>query len=421
GVNLPSKTFGEILEIERHTPRKTAEEVVALVDENPNHVIVDGRPYAEYHRFNIPGGICCPNGELALRIREIAPDPETTIIVNCAGRTRSILGAQTLIDFGVPNPVYALENGTQGWFLAGLEVEQGADRKYPAAPQSEAERERLRASAKARAEKTGVPFVSANEAADWLSDQTRTTYLLDVRTEEEFAANGLPASRHAPGGQLVQATDQWVGVRGARVIVMDDDMVRAPMVANWLHQLGHQVAVLDGGVSAARTLDLPTAAVATFDPLEEVSPAELGAMLQEVRVQLIDIRPAMVYRAGHIDGARWSLRPRLHTLGLKLDVPVVLVANDTITASLAAERLRELGVAGVRLLAGHADGWRASGLATVQSPNDPPDKDCIDFVFHTHKRHDGDVEAARAYLAWETGLVEKLDAQERGTFRIAAA
>jgi rhodanese-related sulfurtransferase len=129
GVNLPSKTFGEILEIERHTPRKSAEEVAAMSRDGTDHVIVDGRPYAEYEKFNIPGGICCPNGELALRIGEIAPDPNTTIVVNCAGRTRSILGAQTLIDFGVPNPVYALENGTQGWFLAGMQPEKGADRR----------------------------------------------------------------------------------------------------------------------------------------------------------------------------------------------------------------------------------------------------------------------------------------------------
>ena len=93
-------------------------------------VLVDGRPFAEEEERNVPGGICCPNGELALRIAELAPDPETQIIVTCAGRTRSIIGAQTLIDLGVPNRVAALENGTQGWFLAGLELERGASRRY---------------------------------------------------------------------------------------------------------------------------------------------------------------------------------------------------------------------------------------------------------------------------------------------------
>src|SRR5215470_13566075 len=131
GVNVPSKTFGEIVEQRRHTPRLTAQAVAAMRAAGEDFVIVDGRPFAEYSCMNIPGGICCPNGELALRIHDIAPDPATKIVVNCAGRTRSIIGAQTLIDFGVPNEVFALENGTQGWFLAGLELEHGAGRRYP--------------------------------------------------------------------------------------------------------------------------------------------------------------------------------------------------------------------------------------------------------------------------------------------------
>lgn len=103
GVNLPSKTFGELIEIERHTPRITADELVAMQKRGDDMVIVDGRTWAEYQRFNIPGGISCPNGELALRIDAIAPSPTTKIVVNCAGRTRSIIGAQSLINAGLPN------------------------------------------------------------------------------------------------------------------------------------------------------------------------------------------------------------------------------------------------------------------------------------------------------------------------------
>ena len=130
GVNVPSKTFGELVEHEKHTPRITAQELEAMRRAGENFVIVDGRTLAEYRKMNIPGGICCPNGELVLRIGDIVPDPKTKIVVNCAGRTRSIIGAQTLIDFGVANPVVALENGTQGWTLAGLALEHGADRRY---------------------------------------------------------------------------------------------------------------------------------------------------------------------------------------------------------------------------------------------------------------------------------------------------
>ncbi|MGI9479919.1 MAG: rhodanese-like domain-containing protein, partial [Hyphomicrobiaceae bacterium] len=405
GVNLPSKTFGELLEIERHTPRKSPEDVVALAKEKANHVIVDGRPWAEFTKFNIPGGICCPNGELALRIKEIAPDPETTIIVNCAGRTRSILGAQTLIDIGVPNPVYALENGTQGWFLAGLDREEGADRSYPDGPKSPGELEALRARSKERAAATGVPYATAEQAGAWLADSSRTTYLFDVRTHEEFEADGVPGSRHAPGGQLVQATDQWVGVRGARLIVMDNDMIRAPMVANWLHQLGHEVYILEDGVEAARRLTIPMLAPFEPEPLPAMSPVNLAAQLDHH--QLVDLRTAMTYRANHIDGAQWSIRPRFDRLALEPGRPVVLISDSKASAALAAQRLVELGHSDVRQLQGDAAAWRAAGLKMVATPNDPPDSDCIDFLFHTHQRNDGDEAAARAYIAWEIGLVDQ--------------
>ena len=131
GVNVPSKLFGELVEHEYATPRVTVTELARMQTAREDFVLVDGRPFAEYQKMNIPGGICCPNAELPLRIREIVRNPNTKIIVNCAGRTRSILGAQTLINFGVPNPVYALENGTQGWVLADMELERGAARRYP--------------------------------------------------------------------------------------------------------------------------------------------------------------------------------------------------------------------------------------------------------------------------------------------------
>ena len=205
GVNVPSKTFGELVERQRHTPRVTAQELQAMRAAGENMVIVDGRPFAEYRKMNIPDGICCPNGELALRIREPVPDPSTKIVVNCAGRTRSIIGAQLLIDFGVPNPVCALENGTQGWFLAGFDLENGASRRYSDQIKARGMPE-LAARARTLAQSRAVAYVAVGEAHRWLSDPSRTTYVLAVRTAEEVAASGLPGVLHAPGGQLIQAS-----------------------------------------------------------------------------------------------------------------------------------------------------------------------------------------------------------------------
>jgi rhodanese-related sulfurtransferase len=419
GVNVPSKTFGELVEHDRHTPRVTAQDLQAMRASGEDILIVDGRPFTEFQKMNIPGGICCPNGELALRIGGLAPDPKTKIIVNCAGRTRSIIGAQTLIDFGVPNPVFALENGTQGWFLAGLELENGASRRFGLRAGA-ANLDGLQARSRALATARGVAFVTAEQVNRWCADPTRTTYLLDVRTPEEFAAGTAPGFNHAPGGQLVQGTDQWIGTRGARVVLLDDDQVRAPITAQWLRQLGYEACVLEGGMAAAARLGRTARSLPDLpDPLP-ISPPELAERLRGESVLLIDLRSSMNYRSAHIDRAVWSCRPRIVATAADPTKAVVLIADQPGIAALAAIDLREAGFGDVRLLTGGHEAARAAGLPVVATPDSPADGDCIDFLFFTHSRHAGDAVAARQYLAWEIGLIDQLDEQERGAFRLAA-
>lgn len=429
GVNLPSKTFGELIEIERHTPRITADELVAMQKRGDDMVIVDGRTWAEYQRFNIPGGISCPNGELALRIDAIAPSPKTKIVVNCAGRTRSIIGAQTLIDLGVPNEVVALENGTQGWFLAGYEVERGAKLKYPEVSATGAALAARRERAAAHAKKHGVGTVGAADVCAWLGDRMRTTYLLDVRTAEEVAARPFHGFEHAPGGQLQQATDLWVGVKGARLVLADGDAIRAPMVAAWLRQLGHEAYVLQpsanteeiaAAIPADRAPRGPDALTGRAKQLRTTTDVDLAALARSGGV-VLDLRSSQAFRDGHIPGSVWSIRPRLAQAVAKGGSPVVLVADRPEVAAAAGLDLADLGIRDVSILAGGLQGWRSQGRAVETSPDTPADRDRIDFMFHTHQRHDGNVEAARAYLAWEIDLVARLDEQERGTFRIAGA
>ena len=422
GVNVPSKVFGELVEHQRHTPRISAHDLASMRAADEDFVIVDGRPFAEFRNMNIPGGICCPNGELVLRIGDIAPDPKTKIVVNCAGRTRSIIGAQTLIDFGVPNPVFALENGTQGWFLAGLELERGASRRYPDAVGA-ADLAALRSRARRVAEACGAPFVAPRTAHAWLGDEARTTFLFDVRTAQEFAADGLAGFVHAPGGQVVQATDQWVGVKGARIVLFDRELVRAPVIAGWLRQLGHEACVLDDA-DAAAALDWRRAAD-TFEPPapRPITVQETAAGLRAGAVEVLDLRPGMAYRKGHMAGAAWAIRPGI--AGARIDAArnsartVVLVADEPAVAALAAIDLAEAGSNDVRVMTGGYQAWCEAGLPVEASPDRPADSDCIDFLFFTHGRHDGNAEAARQYLAWETGLLGQLDAQERGVFRVA--
>ena len=413
GVNVPSKLFGELVEHEYHTPRVTVTELARMKAANEDFVIVDGRPYAEYNKMNIPGGICCPNAELPYRIGEIVTNPNTKIIVNCAGRTRSIMGAQTLINFGVSNPVYALENGTQGWVLADMELERGASRRYPERV-SESELPRLKARAQALMTRHGVRTVSAADVAAWTREPDRTTYLLDVRTPEEFAAGSLPGAVHAPGGQLVQATDQWVGIRNARIVLADSEGVRAPVVASWLKQLGCDAYVLEGGVGAS--LGVAASKAPDLPELARVSPEDLKRRQAKGAI-VLDLRESMAFRKGHIPGSRWSIRSRIVDDARNAGAGIVLVA-DAPAARLAAIDLIESGAKDIGILEGGFNAWTAAGYPSESSPDAPPDSECIDYLFFVHDRHAGNRAAMQQYLSWETGLIAQLSAEDRKLFRV---
>jgi rhodanese-related sulfurtransferase len=419
GVNLPSKTFGELAEEVYHTPRVSADQLAEMLARNDKVVVLDGRPVSEFHKMNIPSATCCPNGELAYRVRQLVPDTTTPIVINCAGRTRSIIGAQTLINLGLPNPVYALENGTQGWYLNDHVLEHGGTRRYA----DDSGNTDLRPAAKALAARFDVPVVTAPTVQQWAAeaaDTGRSLFLCDVRTPEEFAAGSLPGAQHTPGGQLMQAGDQYVGVRGARLVLFDNDGVRAPTIASWLRQMGHDASVLEGGLASG--LSLAPAKAPAAPPLATIDAQALAARLEKNDVAVIDLRGSMPFRAGHIAQARWSIRPRLAADVKNETRQLVLVADDAALAAwTAASELANLPAPLPLLLQGGMAAWRAAGLPLEATPALPADADCIDYLFFVHDRHDGNKEAARRYLAWETGLVAQLDAQEKAAFRLPAA
>jgi rhodanese-related sulfurtransferase len=245
-VNSYAKAFGELVESRRHTPSLSAGEVARLIAAKANIAILDVRRFDEYATMNIPGSVSVPGGELVLRARRAAPDPETAIIVNCAGRTRSIIGTQSLINAGVPNKVLALRNGTIGWTLARQELEHGAGRRGGIGASEDA-----KANARDVAYRAGVRHVGIAEMAALEAQTHRTLYRFDVRDGEEYAAGHIPGFRHYPGGQLVQEIDMAAPVRGARILLTDNRGIRADMTASWLAQMGWEAYVLDGGYDRA--------------------------------------------------------------------------------------------------------------------------------------------------------------------------
>ena len=413
GVNVPSKLFGKLVEHEYGTPRISARDLLDMKARGEPFLLLDGRPLGEHHRMTIPGSTCCPNAELPYRFASMVRDPQAKIVVNCAGRTRSILGAQTLINFGVPNPVYALENGTQGWRLADLDLEYGSSRKYPDTL-DEAALPAQQAAARALRARFSIEMASVPMVEEWLRNAHRTTYVCDIRTPEEFAAGSLPGAVHAPGGQLVQATDQWIGVRNSRIVLADSgEHVRAPVIASWLMQLGYDAWVLEGGVQSG--LVVPPSHPPALPEVATITPQALNERL--AACALFDLRSSMQFRKRHIRGSRWSIRPRIIADIGNVDRPVVLVADEDV-ARLAAIDLRAAGVRTVWRLAGGVEAWAAQGYPTESTPGVPPDGECIDYLFFVHDRHAGNREAMRQYLAWETGLIGQLSPEDRELFRV---
>lgn len=395
GVHVPSKAFGEWVEHHYGTESLDAAELDALVKAGTDLVILDSRPMDEFQRMSIPGGVNVPGGELAYRIGDMVPNPDTTIVINCAGRTRSIMGAESLRQAGVPNKVVALRNGTMGWELAGLTVARGQTAGYTPGTPATASLALERATEFAT--RTGVQYVTRAEADAMRADPNRTTYALDVRAAEEYAAGHLPGFRHAPGGQLVQATDQWIAVRGARVILADNDTVRARMSASWLRLMGGwEVFVvinpMDGKLETG-----PWVPPLTHTPsAPTVTPEALQA---EKGVTVIDLARSIDFRAGHIPGSIWAVRGRLP----EVEGPVVITAPDPLLAHLtAAETL------GARVLEGGVAAWRAAGLPIASDRNNPPDEACVDWYLRPYDRNSGIEEAMHAYLSWEIDLVHEV-------------
>ncbi len=410
GVNLPSKTFGELVEHQCHTPRVSAHDLVKMMSDKEDFIVLDGRPQSEFKKMSIPGAQCCPNGELAYRIKSHVASQDTKIIINCAGRTRSIIGAQTLINLGIKNPIFALENGTQGWYLNDYVLDHGKVAQYA---QPKVDEEMLLAS-QALVKKFDIPVISDEQFLSWKNDTDRSLYLCDVRTAEEFALDGLPGAQNTPGGQFIQATDQFVGVRNARIVLYDSDGVRAITVASWLKQMGHDVAVLRDGVKS--TVSLPSTQIDHLLGLAPIKTTDLQAMDQNDAVTILDIRGSMQYRKAHLPNALWAIRPRLQEILRGAQKSILIISDDPALTYGALLELKglDLNIQVYEL----PDSGFPKELKTVSTAAIPPDSDCIDFLFFVHDRHDGNKDAARRYLEWETGLIAQLDQDEINLYSI---
>jgi rhodanese-related sulfurtransferase len=416
GTNVPSKDFGEKVEVVHHVPEIEAKELADRMRKGEKFVILDSRTPEEFRRFCIPGGRNVPGGELALRITDLTKnlDRGTTIVVNCAGRTRSIIGTRVLQRMGLSN-VYGLKNGTAGWMLAGQSLESGADRVELPEPSPEAVAAAEAYAARVAAE-DGVRSLDVAGLLEMMRRSVdETVYLIDVRTSEEYAAGHVPGFRWFPGGQAVQRADEVAVVKHCPIVFCCDRKARATLIASWYRQMGFRdVYAVEGGTTAwatsGRSLEhgAPPELPAGYDVARQnvklVSARELRASSS---TSVIFVDTSQEFARGHVPGARWVPRGWLELWIADLvpskDTAIAVTCSDGPSAVLAAVTLRGLGYRDVVALEGGMAAWRQAGLpvekglsGVMTAPND--------VVLAGPERNFADMQN---YLRWEEALGQK--------------
>jgi rhodanese-related sulfurtransferase len=416
GVNVPSKAFGEKVHHDRNIPEITPDELKQLRDSGAELVILDVRTPEEFRRFCVPGGVNVPGGDLILWAEALRQMPETQVVVNCAGRTRSIIGTAALRRLGLDN-VRALKNGTMGWLLAGLELETKPARANAAAPSGS--REKAEALAERVLQDESIPWITAEELVELRgSKDGQMTYLIDARSESEYEEGHIPGSLSVPGGQAVQRADDFIAVRNARIIFASGGCAQAVMAAYWYRQMGFaNVSVLRAGVrgwvDGGRELAVgsqqpePVGYGAAKKAVRSISPADAEQLSRSSSFSILDVGASVDFETAHLPKARWISRG---WLDLKLPAKladrsrsILFTCPDGRQSVFAARTLEKKGYKDVSVLDGGVRAWAAAGYRTERGldsclvePNDVVVSPSIK----------GDKEAMRRYLDWEIKLVK---------------
>jgi rhodanese-related sulfurtransferase len=412
GVNVPSKAFGEKVQHDRNVADVSPEELKSLIDGNADLTILDMRTPEEYGRFCIPGGLNVPGGDVILWAEQLRHKP--TVIVNCAGRTRSIIGAAGLRRLGLTN-VRALRNGTMGWLLAGFQLETKPTR-HGSTANSDSKAQGVATALRIAAEEK-LTWVTVEDLARLIgTSHDGLTYAIDVRSEEEYVAGHIVESINVSGGQAVQRADDFVPVRNAEIVFISNQSARAVMAGYWYREMGFkQVRVLQGGLHAWQASGQPLVSGASIPELlgfaaakrmtQYIDAANLQKQIEGGPCTVLDVSTSLEHESAHVPGAKWISRGwidiKLPELIADRDRRIVLSCSDGSQSTFAAQQLDRVGYANISVLAGGLRAWTAagyrsdSGLSNALTPAN-------DVVLSPSIR--GNKEDMQKYLDWELKL-----------------
>ena len=186
---------------------------------------------------------------------------------------------------------------------------------------------------------------------------------LDVRSGEEFAAGHVPGSVNiALSGQFATWAATVLGLTAHPVLIAGTqeqlEEARVRMARVGIEALDGYLA---GGVEAWKRAGLPVATT------PQIAVEELNSRLQSGGVQVLDVRRAPEWEAGHIEDATWWPLDNFKVSPPELDedAPLVVHCKSGYRSMIACSLLQRAGFRNVLNLSGGFDAWQGAKFPVI--------------------------------------------------------
>jgi hydroxyacylglutathione hydrolase len=238
-----------------------------------------------------------------------------------------------------------------------------------------------RAGAEAMEELPPLAALSPDEVAEKIGQRVggpaAMAVVLDTRPSNDFFASHIPGSVHiALSGQYAAWAGALIGL-DREIILIAEDPERLEESRMRLARVGieHIAGYLDGGISAWQRSGRTVAQFA------QISAGELSQVLErDPKMQVVDVRRASEWEAGHIDQAHLAPLNKFAALvgadssaakkllpNFEMDRPVIVHCQGGYRSAIAASLLERAGFSMVVNVIGGFDAWKLQKLPVKTS------------------------------------------------------
>jgi len=222
-----SKAFGEWIEATGKVNNIFPNKLNRMHQQPDSQLLqIDARPKIEYEKFTLPYSKHCSGGELPAYLQKTSS--KKTIIVHCAGRTRSIIAYQTLLDFNISQKKYVLNGGTQNWVLNGLE------RAYQ--QKSDIQKHKVNITQDKTLAKTIIQKFKLPSVARIKNIKGVHGFVIQ---SEIINNQKIPYWKNVNATTLVQNTDKFIASTSTPIYIYSDIPTSAVFSVLWLTRMGY--------------------------------------------------------------------------------------------------------------------------------------------------------------------------------------